>query len=1324
MLGDLELEQVQFVETDEDQVFTRHPVPGLEGDFLQDLGRRGARLRLAGVLTRPETPESLAALRTKFHAGEPVAFVSDISSATLVDRVLIEEMDVRELAGRPSMFEYAFALREFTEAEPIDTDEVDIPPPPPPEVESGKLAVTVVVEGEPDFDMSRVRVTVRGTEASSGAALERVLTNRTRDNVWFEDPFPAGEYTAEALVDDSLNPGGVHEVLTGSAAVTVQDGQTASVTIVLRRGAKTATFFVIHFRFDKAFVEPCMRHVLQQVAEFAEAHRDQRLLIVGHTDLVGDDPYNQALSERRGRATYAMLTFGHDPQASVNEWNELRRARPAGQTTTVRDTWGTREYQHMLADLGYFQGNVGGDPVLTDDAVRRFQRDNGLADDGVVGDGTWPVLIEAYLGHEPIDIPAAQLMPNANATGCDHGPLRWLGCGEQDPVVNVQDAKRQNRRTELMFVRESAMPCQVPKPATLDLVPDGAGGGGWCLDDGTARAVDCFVVPHGETAPTGQVDPNRPWFRVPAEPGTFVVEGRITFEDGTPYVGRYVLIAPDGEFMDREVPKSRPPAVAGTPLPGRTRPDGGFSYEKQKGPGTFTIEVEGPFVARARSQSLDEVRSNAVCFRLDGGAPADIVLVHRSVAGIRPSVTAPDVVVVRKPHTSPARRPVVLQATGTAPFTGTFTRSSDRVRFFDAPAGGTEITFNGTDNVFTDAQLLAGQTLFAEGFSASAAVGDVTLRLAITVGAVPGFAATRTMTSVELTLDVGLSRPAAGVEPPVLAVADKAPPGRPLQLQDALRSAERAMLIVRQPQPAGFTGDLVLNLLNGRVRLFTTETPAAGDVPLTASFRITGGTVPANGLRLFAEGAAVSAAAGDAGIQLGLDGVEPDGDRVAATVIQVEVTANAPVASPPLTAVRIGLWDNAFDPVSGILRNAPGAPAFVDLDTRKFHFRVTDARQAGTAFIAWRTEFDDGTLDDVRPTLPGSPPVDTEDITVTETAPGTKVFVSAAVMLVADAADQTERVESGLAAGDVGKRGVGDRNHRLRRITVDDTHPLTSRSVCRYSVLNGVNPFTVRLPVFQRSPEDRRRVRVHLVDVRKQVGGVGFLPPREALVKGTIRAAYAACGIFAEIDVVTIDPPAATTVWKTLFPGDPLGANPSVEVSGTSGSKRVASASEASVVSVARPLFPSGQDDIFLVMVSRIVKLPDPGKPHILTEFAGGEAHTDAIFAAGGANLGFGFLGAESTITAFADPHEMTHLTTNLSNAAAGHFDLGAVGAAAPGPIDGRNLMNRFPLLAGAGTSNPKRLWDQNFTNTARVPNFVIPAQVTAIRGSRFVKPY
>jgi len=115
MLGDVELPLVQQVDSQENHVVAQHAVPALENDFLQRLGRRAARFTLAGVLTGPDVREVLKGLREKFRAAEPVPFVADIATATRVDRVLIEELGVRELAGRPERFEYALTLRELIE---------------------------------------------------------------------------------------------------------------------------------------------------------------------------------------------------------------------------------------------------------------------------------------------------------------------------------------------------------------------------------------------------------------------------------------------------------------------------------------------------------------------------------------------------------------------------------------------------------------------------------------------------------------------------------------------------------------------------------------------------------------------------------------------------------------------------------------------------------------------------------------------------------------------------------------------------------------------------------------------------------------------------------------------------------------------------------------------------------------------------------------------------------------------------------------------------------------------------------------------------------
>jgi hypothetical protein len=92
-----------------------------------------------------------------------------------------------------------------------------------------------------------------------------------------------------------------------------------------------------------------------------------------------------------------------------------------------------------------------------------------------------------------------------------------------------------------------------------------------------------------------------------------------------------------------------------------------------------------------------------------------------------------------------------------------------------------------------------------------------------------------------------------------------------------------------------------------------------------------------------------------------------------------------------------------------------------------------------------------------------------------------------------------------------------------------------------------------------------------------------------------------------------------------------------------------------------------------------------------------------------------------TTVNVLADVHEMTHITTNLRNSAGGHFHLQANVATGPGVLDGKNLMQRFALISTGAISDSKRLWDRAFTNAGISPS-AIPAQITAIRASRFAK--
>lgn len=626
LLDELELPQAQCVDVEDEHALVPHAVPALEGDWLQRQHRRAARVSITGVLTGEQTDEGGEALRTrlgelreKFRAAAPVDFVADITTATRVSKVLIEKLEVREVAGRAARFEYAFALREWIDP---PRPEIENPPPRPgppidPARETGTLVVEVTVEGQPDYDMSRVVVTAQGRGAD-GTVSTTTLTDRA-ENVWTEDEVAPGEYTVRAVVAD--------EGLEGSAPASIGAGQTTRVQITLAPRRATALAFIVHFRFDNAFVEPCMRAVLRRAVDFGNsaAHASERLLVVGHTDRTGTDQYNQSLSERRARAVFAFLTFGRDPDGAVREWTALRQPRPAGTIRTLADSWGTRELQWMLQDLGFYPGTIDGDAgPMTREAIRAYRCHKGLPPGTHVDDELWDALIRDYLGQDSFAWPENRLLPN-----CPGEPLKWLGCGEEDPVNNTQDAHRPNRRVELLFVTETALPCQAPEPDTFRLPPPDGAGTSWCVGGPPATSGHaCFM-----TRPPAAAVPGKPAFAL-AEPATVDVAGRISREvrqaDGSVVLERvgsrpFVVITSAGEFRRAE---QRNGASRGEPIPDTTSnlappARGTFAYTGVP-EGIYTVDVipqprSQPVLARIEEEADAQVEGGVICKRIHAG---------------------------------------------------------------------------------------------------------------------------------------------------------------------------------------------------------------------------------------------------------------------------------------------------------------------------------------------------------------------------------------------------------------------------------------------------------------------------------------------------------------------------------------------------------------------------------------------------------------------------------------------------------------------------------------------------------------------------------
>lgn len=862
MLDDLELPLVQEIITHEQRALTEHKPPGMDGSLLQNMGRRPASILIRGFASGADSLSVMEKLNDKFHAGESVSFIADIVSDATIEKILIEDLRLLELAGKPEHFEYSLTLREYIEPPPVFQEEPPPPPPTPPlpPVDKGVLIVEVVVEGQPEFDYSMFTVTVEGTE-QDGTPLSRSLTDQSP--TWTDENLPPGQYTVKVK-------GPEPQAVSQSTEATVRAGEQTKITVAVNAAAPpsdVAKTFIVHFRMDNAFVEPAMRDVLTRVAQYAAEHPAEKLIILGHTDLVGSPEYNQKLSERRARSVYSFLTYGRDDNArneAVEEWNTLRQQADQS-VRDIQDNWGTSEYQFMLQGLSpcYYNGNIDGNHgSKTAEAISTFQEDKGLPTSGVMDDTTWWALIEQYLAEPPLSIPENQFFPNSK-DGCEGGILKWLGAGEQDPVKNIEDAWRPNRRTELLFIQAEQIPCEVPKPRSLEkLTP----GGAWCLGTDINKQPEASIK-RVEFLTRKEAQPNK-WLVHPAEPGQILINGTITRDtDDGPGVAnaKYALIAPDGTYLHTGANGNpdlgeRPQGdQRGQPIPNRADENGAFSYPEPTPEGTYTLELLGiddPAVARWKRPDKDWDAKGSIVFHcllaqpaLMGKALAEEATLGADVpqktgAVVEPNKTEapqakakfqiadPPVVVVRKSYTNPARRKIILSIDVPSSEKWILTCSGnniDGIRLYKELIGGEPLKCDGQDlkSEFDGSRLYWKPhiTLYVAGISPSKEMDDYEITLSpkpkINSTSDPTRFGKASLTAVMLTLDICAPRPALGKEPPLLPEPPDPPPpagtgtdkwygGRLLNVQDSGNNQERAILIVKVQPYISYDIELIL----------------------------------------------------------------------------------------------------------------------------------------------------------------------------------------------------------------------------------------------------------------------------------------------------------------------------------------------------------------------------------------------------------------------------------------------------------------------------------------------------------------------------------
>jgi len=127
MLGEFALDDIEYIESSESRALVEHRVPGLAGNYFQDMGAVANTIVIAGTKSGDEARDNfLTGIREIFNKGEQTTFVADINTATDITDVVIEDLEVAEAGARADSFRYLIKLRKYTKPpEPPQTSLLD-----------------------------------------------------------------------------------------------------------------------------------------------------------------------------------------------------------------------------------------------------------------------------------------------------------------------------------------------------------------------------------------------------------------------------------------------------------------------------------------------------------------------------------------------------------------------------------------------------------------------------------------------------------------------------------------------------------------------------------------------------------------------------------------------------------------------------------------------------------------------------------------------------------------------------------------------------------------------------------------------------------------------------------------------------------------------------------------------------------------------------------------------------------------------------------------------------------------------------------------------
>lgn len=243
------------------------------------------------------------------------------SAIAILKKNLEEARQAKEIQAKAEAErkELGEAKRKAAEAEIQKKQELE---------EAQKKAEAMQALGQKELQEARLK------EAERAAAREKELAEAKRKAEQFAAQRAKEEAEMKAWEEKMAVLKKKTEALEKEKAMLAEAGKIPTATVKTGEKEMVITLLVINLLTPASELKPSGKEILDQVGNFLKAYPNHKVIVRGHTDSVGKEALNQALSEKRAQKVREYLVAYQNIQPTRITTEGLGPSQPAATNTT------------------------------------------------------------------------------------------------------------------------------------------------------------------------------------------------------------------------------------------------------------------------------------------------------------------------------------------------------------------------------------------------------------------------------------------------------------------------------------------------------------------------------------------------------------------------------------------------------------------------------------------------------------------------------------------------------------------------------------------------------------------------------------------------------------------------------------------------------------------------------------------------------------------------------------------------------------------------------------------------------------------------------